>query len=283
MSTNIVESFPECRQCEVSGCFLTNDSAFGAKFAICSDGFVAFLFPDFYNITNSHGKVARFCMFKQAYRIGDDIVATCDFSESNVPCVQVSTVVSLLSLNLVLTLSSFALMGNSFLQYSVTLQSEEIVSETCRKKSSQGVTVNSYCKHNEFCLHTKKTHICLPIPLTATPGFITDVGTLCRLFVMIWLWFSFSDSAATSRFLNVLSLTICSNCKLFSESQVETALRIRHIKEATASASRADNKCRERPMAGPNSTGRGNHDLGPADQSFRNESFLCIKCITFEK
>lgn len=222
-------------------------------------------------------------MFKQAYRIGDDIVATCDFSESNVPCVQVSTVVSLLSLNLVLTLSSFALMGNSFLQYSVTLQSEEIVSETCRKKSSQGVTVNSYCKHNEFCLHTKKTHICLPIPLTATPGFITDVGTLCRLFVMIWLWFSFSDSAATSRFLNVLSLTICSNCKLFSESQVETALRIRHIKEATASASRADNKCRERPMAGPNSTGRGNHDLGPADQSFRNESFLCIKCITFEK
>ena len=48
-----------------------------------------YIITDFYNITNSHGKVARFCMFKQAYRIGDDIVATCDFSESNVPCVQV--------------------------------------------------------------------------------------------------------------------------------------------------------------------------------------------------
>ena len=62
-------------------------------------------------------------------------------------------------------------------QYSVTLQSEEIISDVCRKKSSQGTTVNSYCKHHEFCLHTKKTHISLPVPLTATPGFITDVGT----------------------------------------------------------------------------------------------------------
>ena len=46
-----------------------------------------------YNITNCHGKVAEFCLFKQAYRIGDDIIGTCDFSSASVPCVQVSNLV----------------------------------------------------------------------------------------------------------------------------------------------------------------------------------------------
>jgi len=106
--------------------------------------------PNFYNITNSGGKVARFCLFKQAYRIGDDIVGTCDFSEATVPCVQ----------------------------FSVTLQSEEQIDELCRKKPSHGTTVTSYSKHCEFCLHTRKTHISVPIPLTATPGFNTDLVCL---------------------------------------------------------------------------------------------------------
>ena len=47
-------------------------------------------FSDTYNITNARGKVAKFCLFKQAYKIGDDIVGTCDFSEATIPCVQVS-------------------------------------------------------------------------------------------------------------------------------------------------------------------------------------------------
>lgn len=46
--------------------------------------------PNFYNITNSKGKVARFCLFKQAYKLGEDIIGTFDFSEASVPCVQVS-------------------------------------------------------------------------------------------------------------------------------------------------------------------------------------------------
>lgn len=105
-----------------------------------------------YNITNSHGKVARFGLFKQAFRIGDDIVGTFDFSQSTIPCVQ----------------------------FSVTLQSEEQIADECRKKgsSNSGNTVTSYSKHHEFCLHTSKTHISIPIPLTATPGFITDIVCL---------------------------------------------------------------------------------------------------------
>ena len=45
--------------------------------------------PSFYNITKSQGKVVRFCLFKQAYKLGEDIVGTFDFSEATVPCVQV--------------------------------------------------------------------------------------------------------------------------------------------------------------------------------------------------
>jgi hypothetical protein len=45
--------------------------------------------PNFYNITNSRGKVVRFCLFKQAYKLGEDIVGTFDFSDAAVPCVQV--------------------------------------------------------------------------------------------------------------------------------------------------------------------------------------------------
>jgi hypothetical protein len=66
-------------------------------------------------------------------------------------------------------------------QFSVTLQSEEQISEECRKKPSQGTAVTSYVKHQEMCLHTDKTHINIPIPLTATPCFITDIGKLVIL------------------------------------------------------------------------------------------------------
>lgn len=68
------------------------------------------------------------------------------------------------------------------LQYSVTLQSEEEISEDYRAKNSHGSVVSSYSKHHEFCLHTKKTHISVPIPLTASPGFSTDIGmSACHL------------------------------------------------------------------------------------------------------
>ncbi|ELT87220.1 hypothetical protein CAPTEDRAFT_153233 [Capitella teleta] len=106
--------------------------------------------PSFYNITNSKGKVARFCLLKQAFRIGDDIIGTCDFSCGTIPCAK----------------------------FSVTLQTEEIITEECRRKNSQSSMVTSYSRHEEFCLQTQRTHISVPIPLTAAPGFLTDIMQL---------------------------------------------------------------------------------------------------------
>ena len=64
----------------------------------------------------------------------------------------------------------------SMFQFCVTLQSEETVSEECRKKGGQGSSLTSYVRHQDMCLHTLKSHFSVPVPLTATPGFITDIG-----------------------------------------------------------------------------------------------------------
>ena len=45
-----------------------------------------------FNITNARGKVVHFCIYKTSFRLGEDIVATFDFSTAEVPCVQVITI-----------------------------------------------------------------------------------------------------------------------------------------------------------------------------------------------
>lgn len=42
-----------------------------------------------FNITNVRGKVAKFCIFKTVYRLGEDIIGTFNFSEGDIPCLQV--------------------------------------------------------------------------------------------------------------------------------------------------------------------------------------------------
>ncbi|XP_076829384.1 RAB6A-GEF complex partner protein 2 [Brachyhypopomus gauderio] len=106
--------------------------------------------PHLFNITNARGKVARFCIFKTMYRLGEDIVGTFNFSEGDIPC----------------------------LQYSVSLQCEEEVCEQYRRRPVQAGSVTSHGRHTESCLHTASSHFCLPVPLNVTPGFSTDVVTL---------------------------------------------------------------------------------------------------------
>ncbi|WAQ94480.1 RGP1-like protein, partial [Mya arenaria] len=72
--------------------------------------------PHSYNITNTRGRVARCILFKTAFKLGEDIIGIMDFSDTTVPCVQ----------------------------YCVTLQSEETISEECRKKNTQGSSLTSY-------------------------------------------------------------------------------------------------------------------------------------------
>jgi len=106
--------------------------------------------PNFYNVTNGRGRVVRFCLFKNSYKLGEDIVGTFDFSNATVSCVQVS----------------------------VSLQSEEHVSEEYKRGKTATPTLISYNKHHEMCLGLKYSHLVLPIPLHVTPDFTTDLVTL---------------------------------------------------------------------------------------------------------
>uniref|UniRef100_A0A8C1IUX1 GP1 homolog, RAB6A GEF complex partner 1 n=1 Tax=Cyprinus carpio TaxID=7962 RepID=A0A8C1IUX1_CYPCA len=106
--------------------------------------------PYMFNITNMRGKVAKFCIFKTVYRLGEDIIGTFTFSEGDIPC----------------------------LQYSVSLQSEEEVQEQYQRCPGQAVSVTGHGRHLESCLHTASSHFSLPVPLNVTPGFTTDIVML---------------------------------------------------------------------------------------------------------
>lgn len=49
-------------------------------------------FTDMFNITNMRGKVAKFCIFKTVYRLGEDVIGTFTFSEGDIPCIQVGEI-----------------------------------------------------------------------------------------------------------------------------------------------------------------------------------------------
>ena len=52
-----------------------------------------FFFADVYNIVSNRGPVGRFCLFKSAYRIGEEIVGSFDFSDSLIICLKVNILI----------------------------------------------------------------------------------------------------------------------------------------------------------------------------------------------
>ncbi|OQR73442.1 retrograde Golgi transport protein RGP1-like [Tropilaelaps mercedesae] len=98
--------------------------------------------PGWYNITQgSEHDVARFCLLKSNFRLGEDIVGSFDFSKATIPCVQ----------------------------FSVTLQSVE------RTRDGQHKHTVPYSKAHEVCLFLRQTHISLPIPVHVAPSFESDL------------------------------------------------------------------------------------------------------------
>lgn len=136
---------------------------------------------DLFNITNMRGKVAKFCIFKTVYRLGEDIIGTFTFSEGDIPCLQVQITLKPFILFSPLALRMFFVQSTvseccMWSQYSVSLQSEEEVHEQYQRRPAQAVSVTSHGRHLESCLHTASSHFSLPVPLNVTPGFSTDIG-----------------------------------------------------------------------------------------------------------
>ncbi|KAJ2953398.1 hypothetical protein O0L34_g988 [Tuta absoluta] len=110
--------------------------------------------PNSYMITNTRGKVGRFCLFKSAYKLGEDIVGTFDFSVGSVTCMQVS----------------------------VSLQPEETLKTTSPQKNTKdkdsGSRSMTVARFHEVTVGLTHSQLILPIPLHITPAFECDEVTL---------------------------------------------------------------------------------------------------------
>lgn len=138
--------------------------------------------PNFFMITNKWGKVGRFCLFKSAYKLGEDIVATIDFSCGTVKCVQLSVTLQCEEIELKAPAvgAAVAKVGDETVATETgasepnSTQSNGVGSnELDRKKCISRVT--NYSKHHEVCLGMLQTQVILPIPLHVTPTFRTDL------------------------------------------------------------------------------------------------------------
>lgn len=147
--------------------------------------------PNFYLISNKRGRVGRFCLFKQNFKLGEDIVGTLDFTCRTVRCVQVS----------------------------VTLQCEEILvkqpptngdgkvvqNATPPPADMENARVMTFTKHHEVCLGLMQTQMILPVPLHVTPSFQTSKGGFNLRFIS---WNSFSLIPLLFRFFSRSTVTV---------------------------------------------------------------------------
>ena len=116
----------------------------------------------YFNIANTRGKVCKLCMFKTDYRLGEDVVASLDFTVGTLDCVQ----------------------------YSVSLCQAEKVSGEHKVREDQQDKILTHSKHHEVCLGFAHSHFVLPVPLQLAPSFSTSVCT-----VSYYLHFEFVTTA----------------------------------------------------------------------------------------
>lgn len=93
----------------------------------------------FFDIKNTRGRVARLCLFKTSYRLGEDVMGLFDFSSADAQC----------------------------MQYAVSLYCEERILDSTNSKAK--VLSRQSCQ--EFCFGYDESNFVLPIPLHATPSF----------------------------------------------------------------------------------------------------------------
>ncbi|XP_050069997.1 RAB6A-GEF complex partner protein 2 [Anopheles maculipalpis] len=133
--------------------------------------------PNFFMINNKWGKVGRFCLFKAAYKLGEDIVATIDFSCGTIKCVQLSVTLQCEETELNTTPITSTGVKNELAvsdAAAATDNSTEAANEPAeRHKNISRVT--NYSKHHEVCLGMLQTQVILPIPLHVTPTFRTEL------------------------------------------------------------------------------------------------------------
>ncbi|KAH8295248.1 hypothetical protein KR018_009094 [Drosophila ironensis] len=150
--------------------------------------------PKFYRISNKRGFVGRFCLFKPAYKLGEDIVGSLDFSQGQVRCVQFSVKLQQQELpirhqhvqnNMPLQAQSSDDVSsiNSFDMASIA---SGVVADNLHKSATSGSAhdkdspvpsgkLSTISTSHQVCYATLQTQVVVPIPLHVTPTFRTDL------------------------------------------------------------------------------------------------------------
>lgn len=128
--------------------------------------------PSFFMISNKRGRVGRFCLFKQNFKLGEDIVGTLDFTCRTVRCVQVSVT---LQCEEVLIRTSESSGGGA---NATGTSQQPIADQPANSADSTQATgkIMNFTKHHEVCLGLLQTQVILPVPFHVTPTFSTSAG-----------------------------------------------------------------------------------------------------------
>lgn len=134
--------------------------------------------PSFFMISNKRGRVGRFCLFKQNFKLGEDIVGTLDFICRTVRCVQVS--VSLQCEEVLIRPIGGAAAGSN---------QQTTAEQTTNGADGSPATgkIMNFTKHHEVCLGLLQTQVILPVPFHVTPTFSTSAGKILKhRYIFFW-------------------------------------------------------------------------------------------------
>lgn len=128
--------------------------------------------PNFYLISNKRGRVGRFCLFKPAYKLGEDIVGTLDFTCRTVRCVQVSVTLQCEEI----------LLSKQTKNGAVPKQNDDNVPNSTQQSTTEvNGKIMNFTKHHEVCIGLMQSQMILPVPLHVTPSFSTSLGICSEL------------------------------------------------------------------------------------------------------
>lgn len=134
--------------------------------------------PNFYLISNKRGRVGRFCLFKSAYKLGEDIVGTLDFACRTVRCVQVSVTLQCEELMLRPSTASSPPATDATKKPATSPGNNGKTAESAAGSSASPAAVGKivgFAKHHEVCAGLLQTQMILPVPLHVTPSFCTPL------------------------------------------------------------------------------------------------------------
>lgn len=137
--------------------------------------------------------MGRFCLFKPAYKLGEDIVGSLDFANCSVRCVQFSVKLQIQEICLPCnnTKNSNSDSNDSFYLNSLDAASvaSEVAANNLHKFSTSGSNnnnkedlcgeqageVTTQVTSHQVCYAMLQTQVVVPIPLHVTPSFRTDL------------------------------------------------------------------------------------------------------------